>query len=397
MDGFNYSSATLLKYSLIALAVLVLCALLCNAVVFMSLKHIRYAVIGTASCLAVLGLLVGVNSTDLFGTFNKLPEKEDIQEISLSIPYDDFFGVHSYEANVFNHHLSEPNSTMVFHSEEEKNIIMNLHKKIIDNRDKDSNIRAIFSYTLKNDETIYREYACLSYEVVKEIASLRSSTVGEKYLKKTLLPEVYFESSTSVVVDTQKSGLQISSNYGSSENFTNLTITKGQFRTLREAVLKDLTTIPNEKWYYQSSESLGTLDFFINFYYADNIEFDYKYAFSTQVFSSMENTIRVLKELGYYKLLFDTATIKEAYIIPLENVAQSHITGPVFSTSGALDFITEIPDTYLKKTDNIAEINKLLEKAHPYYLLNDNKQGNLLLAVFRDGEITEIQTFYIPN
>lgn len=396
---FNFSSSSLLKYSLIGILIVIACAIICNAVILLSKSHIKYSIIGSAVCFALLGILAGINATDIFGSYNTLPKKEDIQEISLSIPYDEFLGVHSYDANVFNNNLTEPNSTTVFHTNEEKEIIIDLHNTVINNRNKDTNIRAIFTYSLKNGEEIHREYSFLSNEVVSKIVSMRTTKAGETYLNDILLPEKSTDASP-ISVDTQKSALQILSKYGAEKTLNNLTISDKQFLELRKIIFADLMSVPNETWYHHSSEALGTLNIFIDTYSNENEEYHNKAVFSIHIFPSMENTINALKSLDYYKYLQDKTIIKEAFVGRLEDFihnGNASITGPLFSTEAAYSYITEIPDAELRRITDTKELNVLIEKAHPYYLFSGKKEGNLLLLVVEYENSTIVKTLYFPD
>ena len=402
---YNYTyieSSHILYYAGIATLVLIVCALVCNLLVHFTFKKIKYALLSICVTLTFIGAVVGINSTDVFGTYNKIPDKEDIKKISLTLPYEILFSTQFTEGNVFDSYTLSGWEFSEFDTEKEIDLTLNLHRKILENRNPDTTVKATIVYTLKNGTEKEFEYYFLSDEAMEEALKFRESSVGEDYLRETLLPETVeyddIDNYTNKVpvykISMEQSDLIIEP-YFSYENFNGSDISEQEFRALREAVFKDVMNISNDDWFYPSVKPLGHLTIYTYSYDINDSElYGVAMPFSTPVYETMTNTIKVLKSMGYYEELFTQAPIKEVYLGNLEDIilyeTGTLVTGPIFCPDYSYDYYMDQP---LTKITNKAECTKLLNSARSYYFVGSEKRGKVLIVVY-DSEAQSI--YYIP-
>ena len=122
--------------------------------------------------MTIFGEIIGViiiGLTGCFGFTTKVPDTEDISEISISVPFEDL------NTNSFNHYFDEfyAFSSIYLTDSEDFEIIKNIHKSAVKTKDiNETFIECYIEYTLKNGDTITRYYYDLSEETVNEYMKL---------------------------------------------------------------------------------------------------------------------------------------------------------------------------------------------------------------------------------
>lgn len=409
-------TALLFKYFVIGVLILISCALICNFLIHFTFKKVKYALIGTLVSVIFSIALIGINSTDIFNTYNKLPDKDDIAEISLNLSYNSFLNINNTDANIFNDPYRLSPNFFVAKEEDSIEAAMDFHKSVINNRRADTDLHATITYNLKEGTTKEWEYSFLSDEAIVQSMNLRQTTIGEDYLRQKLLPDtITYPQGESPEILHSKASLIISPLPGSTF-YPDLTkISEQDFRMLREAIFEDVLSLSKEEWFTPTDPCLGYIVIKVPVINASS-KYDYYYdddskPFSTPIYNSMEKTIAVLKRLGFMDYFNAQTPIEEVYVADLsammdyiskdmdyivernEDLPQL-TSGVIFST-----LYSSIPfdkNTPLTKVENKAEWKSLFEKAYPYYYVGAEKQGKVILVIFGENQPTKMAIYYIP-
>ncbi len=415
----NYSVSpmpSLFKYYVYGILILVICSLLCNFLIHFTFKKVKYALTGAAATVVFAAALIGINTTDIFNTYNKLPDKNDIAEISLDISYDSFINVNGLTGNVFGDEYDFGSSFLTIKNQRDIELAMELHKSIVDNRDKDTAIHANFCYTLKDGTTRDWEYPSLSEEAVLKVLNLRQSSASEEYLRERLLPDTITDIKGKKLEIHQSQISLIISPIPGSTFYPDLTkVSEEDFRMLREAIYDDVLSLSKDEWFTPADPCLGYIVIrvpVINSYY----DYDYYEPFSTPVYKSMKKIINALEKLGFMEYFEKETKIKEVYTADLEAMtkylvnqddyynhytgytdykedAEQSVFGVIFSSLYTVTIDKKAPVT---RVENKAEWDALFKKAYPYYFVGTQKEGKILIVEFESGYQTTRAIYYIP-
>ena len=391
------STSVLLKHFILSAVVLIACSFICNFLVHFTFRKVRFAITGVIVIIIFMSALAGINSTDIFNTYNKIPDKDDVVEINMEVTYDGLVNAGEATGNVFFGMLDRKYDYTAVDTEKEIELAMDLHKAIVDNRDRDTTLHASFTYTLKDGTEKKWEYSFLSEEAVIEAMKLRESEVGEEYLRELLLPDTIIDEETgrNHVIDYQNSSMIISPIPGSTFYPDLNKLSAQEFRLLREVILKDVMSISNDDWFSPTEKTLAYIILNVrtvgDYWYEDT-------PFMTPVYPSMKNTLDVLKQLDFHGDISYETPIKEVYIADLADIVDfitdSSVNGPIFSSLYSISF--DMNSAPVTKVENKSEWDALFKKAYPYYYVGSEKQGKVLIVKFANSQPTPMALYYIP-
>ena len=410
-------------YLIIALIILVLGVFISNIIIHFTVKKLKYALLSLGIiCLSTVVLSV-INYTGIFGTFHKIPDTSEIANISVSYPFQGYVLPNCFTSAYF---CEESESDIIAETEEEIEHIRNMHNAVIKNNKKDILSNLTIIYTLKNGETIERDYPYLGNEAVHELLKLYSTDVGKKYIQQYILPETIIRepdddvnlTDTLVKCDIKKSSFWVTPKASfahSTEEITDYDV----FYNIRKAIFEDITQISYDDWYSPKAEFLGlmTLGVCVCGHESDEFGYDYYDNFYSfiPIYDTMENTIDVLNKYGYYKYLhYDTSLIDSVYIGNLKDIAEyekSHcendwctssivfndLQNPIFIYDSFHYDIEENPDYPVKKVTDKKEIEFLLKKAKGHCYIDENKDYKVIFIQYKNDDINDQNCYIIPS
>ena len=381
---------SLVKYLILCLLIFVICALVCNFLTHFTLKKFKYALTGIIAAVSILLVLAGINSTDIFGTYNVLPDKAQVKEIHIEFPSNGMMNAIDLSGNVFFGLIEPSYDYALIDTENEIELVMDFHKTVVDNRDKDTTLCASFTYFLKDGTKLDRTYHFLSDEALLQAMKFRQSKIGEDYLRERLLPDTVVSEYTGEIpsVSYENSNLVLRRLSGDTASLELSNLSEEEHFRLRKAIFEDAVSIPNDEWFYPTTTPLGYL--VINTpIYNDTYWYSDETAFAMPVYPSMKKTLSMLEELGWLDILTkQDMEIKEVYVAELadmvEEITASEVTGPIFTS---LYPVTINLDTApVTRVEDPAQWDELLKNAHPYYYVGSEPHGRLLIIKLDDSE-----------
>lgn len=447
-------------------------------------------IIAPISIVAVLSVFALTNG---FGHYNKIPKAEKIESVTVlsTLNYNTAFS--SLEGHDFEY--SYMSSCNVFTTENDIKVIQGIHQTALDSRDKDTNESIQIIYLLKNGKSVYRTYYLASNELSESLFALwetdefqrlkTDAFVNNAPTNKDLysfdetnpsengfiLNSLYSSSAYSYELYDDKEKKDISCfNYKDSPTvnilrkdatFKELTdLSENDFNKIKAAIYKDMTETSGEEW-FKPKKSYGAIsftypyDYFSGIYhweeyedeYAEDeeTEFDFTYDFldyeeSIEIYvtSSTPNTVKVLKELGLFKVMLEKGFEPTAcYVADVNEISRWYnvedddklICHSVYFTPGgygtaeavidcfsdpnyyeesyygniiidqiyemllggsALSYPTTKPPAV--KIENKEEITKLINSAHLAYYIGDS--GQFLVVEYENDNF---ECFVIPE
>ncbi len=392
------STPVLLKYSLLGILVLIICSLTCNFLVHFTFRKVKFAIIGALATVVFMLALAGINSTDIFNTYNKLPDKNDVAKIEMEFSYDGLLNAGEATGNAFFGMLDRKYDYTVVDNEKEIELVMDFHKAIVDKRDRDTTLHATLSYTLKDGTKKSWEYSFLSEEAVIEAMKFRESEIGEEYLRENLLPDTIVDEETGEApeIDYWNTSMIISPIPGSTFYPDLNKLSTEEFRLLRETIFEDVMNISNNDWYYPTESPLAYL--ILNVQIRDGRNYHTTTPFTTPIYPSMKKTLHMLEHLDFHGDMSYETPIEEVYIADLDDmvdyITDSSVTGPIFSSLYPVSF--DMKKAPVTRVENEAEWDALFQKAYPYYYVGSEKQGKVLIVKFANSQPTPMALYYIP-
>lgn len=318
-----------------------LAAIIINLLVMLGKKKVKQGLLGAGISVGVHVIVILIGLTGCFGFTTKVPDTEDISEISISVPFEDL------NTNSFNHYFDEiyAFSSIYVTDTEDFEIIKNIHKSAVKTKDiNETFIECYIEYTLKNGDTITRYYYDLSEETVNEYMKLWETKAVKDLYKVQLnqgTPEepdedseefngIAFEgrviSPTDYLIIASKDLTFTDLSHPTAEQ-THKVPTEEIKLEIMAALYKDICNLSAEDW-FKPEKQYGALIFDCasrSYDETTSIAFEDAYSEVNSVFyinSNMVNTITILKKYGYDKYFECTQEVEKAHLITAENLAQ---------------------------------------------------------------------------
>lgn len=399
-----------------AAIVAVIIGLILNIIVCRGVKKILCGVIGGGAILVTTILLVVIGSTGCFGYSSYLPDAEKIENITVSLPFEEILPVNAdnrfFDTDPY---LSET-SYIKLTSENDISILQNIHSTAVESRDKDTSCRIEIIYTLKNGKTVPRCYNYISNAVVDKALELSKTDKISEFYKVVLNQHEYYNSGLTLYTEWEKYALDFSgedtdsSDYYSYSgtydaksmcNARNITIVskdnsqatfspnnfeEGQVDSLKKALYEDLCSLSAEQL-FTPEKQIGVLILSPTIYPDDNDGY-YLYPNSTNqlkisITRDMKKTLSVLEEMGLTEHFNNNKEIKEAHTVNIRDAVKWY----TLRSSSYLYYDIQLknPDTYI------------LAYHTPFYSWDNSNNSDYLYYASRYMTDSQYYNYDVPD
>ncbi len=373
---------------------------------------------GAAGVMQVIVLIFAV--TGCFGFTTRIPDKDDIESIQVSLPFRDII---CEETNNFFYNDDYTESILITDNND-FDIVRNIHSDVLEKSDDKSSVTFDVTYTLKNGKAINRRFEYISESSAKEFIKLWKTEAIQSNLKVLLnqSPDTayktystypsYFSSTVNLDLYDESGDIWESNDFTFSIDPQSViliskdmqitplsTVTKDENslpefskeRTLElmEAIYKDAQSLSAEEWFAPEKE-LGALAFCE--YRYDNVDSNTYQLFRCfdavfYINSNMKNTLAVLDKYDYTKYFECKKDIVAAHFVDVNDTAKWMQANDFSSWEYTKE--TGLHGTYFSQNNN--EIASYMSRGCNYQNIN-------IFSV--DGEIQEVYTpesDYIEN
>lgn len=423
--GYFYPlNNTQVKFFAIACAFLcgIIGAVLCNFIIHFTFKRIKVALVAGITIGAITGIALLVGATGIFGTYNKLPELKEVESVEVYapfFPFGDDDGSNNYITNYY--HTS--NVLPIFTSEKEIQLVLDIHKQVLDDREAQSVSAFTVTYNLKDGTTYQREYTYLSNSALEKAMELLDTPTIENYIKGQLIPEAVYKprkeehpSGNVSTVFTEDTVIRLVSKHYIETDVADK-LTPQQSFELRNAVQSDITAMTYDQWFRPTGEYLGYI--FFSTVTDKHLEyepfcFSNNFVYTAPIYDNMSKTIAVLEKYDLLSTLTKEREITRLYTADLQELI-TWLQEPVLESSDSeyllnpyfanMNYVTlEDTDKWgnkdsspLKEITNPDEIEKILNESHGYHLVDNNT--TYVLAEFRFDSYDHIRygSYVIPS
>ena len=354
--------------------VVIAAAVIISMIITRSAKASLWGAIGggTIAVMQVICLVIAL--TGCFGFTTRIPDKNDIESIKVSLPFDDmisnttekfFFSdsVEYYDDFWVSESILTTDDSILITDESDFDIVRNIHNSVLEKSDDKTSITFNVTYTLKNGRSINRHFPYISDSAAKEFINVWKTKPIQDGLKvllnqdenadykaypqdqssystssSTVNPYLYDEhedvwgSSSDVVFAIKPENVFIASK---DMQVTSLSaVTKdaeslpdfSEERTLElmGAIYKDAQLLSAEEWFAPEKE-LGAIAFCEYDDTADNIATYEFFKLADAIFyinSNMKNTLAVLDKYDYTKYFECKKEVIAAHLVDVNDVVK---------------------------------------------------------------------------
>ena len=244
----------------------VLGAIICNLAIHLTFKRIKIALVAGFSIGAVAGITILIGFTGIFGTYDKLPEIADIENVYISAPFDNYILKSGYYARLDSVD-SYVDDDIYISSKEDIKLVLDIHNQILNDREAESVSAICIRYNLKNGTTFEREYANISNSAIEKSLQLWESDAVRELVKGHIIPEKTFKPNPDYELEgnvhtsfTEESSIEIRSKYNVTCDVAKQLTAEQSFQ-LRDAAQKDVLAMNYEEWFRPTAKLLGTISF----------------------------------------------------------------------------------------------------------------------------------------
>ncbi len=358
-----------------------------------SRKKAGLTALSTLSAIAVMGLISIFFYTNMFGFYNKLPEKKDIESVVITSPVDNFNRSSALTSELYLTGTFGSTTGITLTTPEDIELALKFNEVLFKNRKQETSSTVSIAYRTKNGKTnTHRIYKGIGYEAIEKAKEFWNTDGRKNHLQKNYIPEDIFltKSGEKGILDYKECDFSITSLY--QENIDiKVKISPEESLMLRRAILKDTLNLSVEERYYPTAKYLGTVHHILQFkeeLVCNNKSSSY-FRGDAPIYDNMENTISVLKQLKLYDLLTKERKITSAYITDYqtlkkqaiesslllsdENITLPTFENPVISMDNAMDSLLTWEKIPVEKA------KKLLDQAQSYYLVGESDMKALIV------------------
>ena len=363
-SAYNDFEVTSSLYLALLCVLTVIFAFLTICLIETSFKLNKNKLIAVLSPLSIIALILVFSFTGGLGYEKRMPDTKDIKSIEISTTF--------YGSDMFNTmtsvdlYMGYPEQSFTFTTENDFEVVKEIQKTTIENRDMDTAESISITYELKDGRTITRNYNVLSNEATEKLLALWKTDSTKKAIEDYLLnnkptntypsetDSYYFDGNEAFtwdyyeephsVFNFSENKVYIASKQNTGTNVTDK-LTEAEFTRIKEAIYKDYCELTTDEW-FKPTKTYGAVAFTYNDKYYAGIYGDYyeedevlyesdtaeivieneappiyesttsEYKFwgglagayeqvTIPVTAEMKNTISVLKELNLYQYLTD--------------------------------------------------------------------------------------------
>ncbi len=360
----------------------------------------------TTCSVIVLCLVVG--ATSFFGLYDKVPEAEEVESVTVSIPFDGFVPTPEIDtgfttADVFN------TIELELTDKESIKLATTIHSAAVSDKTPEFAGNVYLKYTLKNGTNIIRQYNQMSESAYDCAMALWDTAEVKEFYKNVLFPtkemlEDTGKGATALGYINDDAQINIVSKSHKKEQLSN--ITPAEHKKIREAIYKDICTLSYRDYFMPDSPQLGAIQ--IAYEYS---MYSFFRDFNFYITDKCTNTLKVLEELELRDKLDLNYPIKSVYCVDTEDFLRERLPivnavnfnpatkktletlhVPYYDTEqNNYDFTPSVDLSRYNVTD-ATQWQGLLDSAYMgYYIKNEGK----ILAVDYEGFVR--QYYVIPE
>ncbi len=394
-------SSKIVPIYIITLLVIILFCLICTFFIHLSVKKIKGAITPLISLSLVVIILAGVYSSDIFGTYNKIPSAEKIQRIQINPPQPTYNVLP--QSDSVNMGILKNLTFYTFNTPEDIEKCLDFYKVITENRDEETGYDIDILFLLKGEnDFITRKFDFTDKEVVKAALKLWDTDAVKDSVTREFFPEGYpVETGQEIKCKYYDSSITIHSLYTAR---TVEKLEKEDFDALRKAVLKDTLNLSVEERYFPDTDYLGSIDFTITLDgYADlgNNQHGFISSPSTPVNENMTETIKVLKEIGLYESLFKKEEIVCAYTINVTELDKmihfsmgENYPCPLYYIAGEFQK-SKLDLSLCNQLTDKEKVTELIKNSQRFYLTGEKEMTALVVSYKNDTD--NYSVYFLPE
>ena len=404
----------------VSIAILIVMAVIISMLITRSAKSSLWGAIGggATGVMQIIVLIIAV--TGCFGFTTRIPDTEDIEAVTVILPYTDI--TYNGENDFF--YNNNPVDPILLTENGEFDIVRNIHKAVLEESDDKANVTFDVTYKLKNGKSINRTFQYINEKSAKQCVNLWDTAAvqeeikgilnqqddsyykpyktGSTYSFSTINPDEYASLENILDIDNYRIAVDaeavmlISKDMKLTDlsNVTENDEALPQFSTertkeLMAAICKDAEVLSGKEWFAPEKE-LGALAFCEYRYANESTDAFTIFNVADAVFyinSNMKNTLAVLDKYDYTKYFECKKDIVAAHFVDVNDVAR-WVQEKDIEEYGYYDVNVSTAEKGLHGTyfsqDN-GEINPYMSKGCNYKSIN-------IFSV--DGEVKEV---YFPE
>ena len=303
----------------------------------LSVKNIKEMLTsaGVIALASLISMIIAV--TGGLGYKNRIPDAAEIQKAEVMLPFNlietsgDPMGFYQFVQDAPKRH----EQLIILNKESDFEILNELHTLAASESESDSNDCIKISYKLKNGLTLVRNYNFISANTLKAATKLwDTQAVKENYKKYLFQNEAtsydtendfyeYREMPQYVYLHS-KDG-KATELVNTPEAFVEGTVSSKDMLTLKTAIYNDIMSLTSEEW-FSPQKTYGYISFkqeryaeeyrnaYVGVYLHNQIGF--------QLTSDMKNTIKLLKEWGYFEAFENKAEVNKMYLCDIKEIVE---------------------------------------------------------------------------
>lgn len=374
---FSFSTIMVFVVMFACVLISLILALIINSILYRNVKKLKFATISVGIIALLNIVMVVISLTGGFGYKTRVPETEEIKSVMIN----DVVGLlPKYSTEYFDEADPNKNVEITFKTEEEIELVKDIHNLIINEKDYDTTETFTIIYELENGKVIYRTYPHLSNEACEKISTLWETDTVRNFYKtifnqnpqlkakehpynwreweaefafnsNDMIDEKYRVNSDYYVADgtgyyneyasfqtvASADSLVIFSKDDISACITNEQVSKEIMKKLRKALYEDYLNMSAQQ-FYKPKKQIGVISLASS---KNLIAYDKEGAwtdegpdlsaesvldrhggnlFKFSVTSDMVNTIKVLEDADLYKHFFAKKEIEKAHLIDAQKL-----------------------------------------------------------------------------
>ena len=179
-DAFTEISVSMMIAALIWALIL---TLILTALLYRKGTKLRYSLLGVAITVGISIVVYIISVTGCFGYSTYMPDSKNIKSVIIS---DSASLLPGYGSSYFYDNDETMNIEISFKTQEEIELVKDIHKYIISDKNRDITETFTIIYELENGELVYRTYPYLSEEACEKISTLWETQTIRDYYKVIL-------------------------------------------------------------------------------------------------------------------------------------------------------------------------------------------------------------------
>ena len=419
IDYFNGQFSPIVSNS-VALLVIVLgtafgfiASIISGLVIHLTHKKLKISLIGGLALGGTIGIVTILGITGIFGTYHNTPKAEEIKEIEITAPFNEFFPNLNGEPYFIRQYICDSTTALVITDENDIETILELHKRASKKSEDTTASRFKIVYTLNDGSKIIRNYEKLSCDATEKILRLWDTKAAKEMYKNCLFPKIngtenldisprysimgcehpyimnYYDNDAFILIKTRDGEIKSVLNE----------ITEKEFTKLKNAIYKDICQLNSSDWFTPEETQIGTLSFSFASYQNNYAPNEAK-CLNFYINPNMKSTVKALKDLDLYKHFECKKEIEEVLVGDIRDYSvwenqslseskNAEIHQPFF-TSGSDGFISVCFNSEeagytkppVKEVTDKLQIKSLTEKGYIAYNIMNN--GKIVFVKYTD-------------